>query len=37
MCQKRKSEMVVNIRKYDKMLNWQEEIKILVIPGGVLR
>lgn len=37
-CQKRKSEIVVKTRKYDdKILDWQEEMRMALMPSGSLR
>lgn len=38
MCQKRKSEIALKIRKYDgEILVWQEEMKMSLMPNGALR
>lgn len=38
MCQKRKSETVLKIRKHDdKILDGQEEMKMSLMPNGALR
>lgn len=38
MCQKRKSEIALKIRTYDgKILVWQEEMKMSLMPSGALR